>query len=164
MAEVKPWILFLTIFFVALDFARRYIPLLAKVYISLFIFVTRPLELKQVSGASWVFSGSALTILLFPEDIVIVSLLVLSLADSAAALIGLKFGQTQFYNKSLEGSIAFFITTIILIITLTPYSIWIQISAAIVSTISELFANNRFNDNVLIPLTTASMLTLGALV
>jgi dolichol kinase len=116
-----------------------------------------------VSGAAWVFSGAALTILLFREDIVIVSLLVLSLADSAAAIVGLKYGNTKLFQKSLEGSIAFFLTSLVIILSLTSFPLGIQIIAAMTATVSELFSNETINDNLLVPFATAATLSIGTL-
>ncbi len=160
---MQVWIITIAITLILLDFGRRFSPLLKNIYNALFIFVTRPKEFKRVSGAAWVFSGAALTVLLFKEDIVIVSLLVLSLADSAAAIIGLKYGDTRLFNKSLEGSTAFFLTAFLLIYILTSFPIWIKISTALAATAAELFSNEKINDNILIPLTTAASLTLGTL-
>ncbi|MDP6570800.1 MAG: hypothetical protein QF472_00295 [Candidatus Marinimicrobia bacterium] len=163
MGTMKIWIVSIAITLILLDFGRRYSTILQNIYGSLFLFVTRPIEFKRVSGAAWVFSGAALTILLFREDIVIVSLLVLSLADSAAAIVGLKYGNTKLFQKSLEGSIAFFLTSLVIILSLTSFPLGIQIIAAMTATVSELFSNETINDNLLVPFATAATLSIGTL-
>jgi dolichol kinase len=163
MGTMKIWIVSIAITLILLDFGRRYSTILQNIYRSLFLFVTRPIEFKRVSGAAWVFSGAALTILLFREDIVIVSLLVLSLADSAAAIVGLKYGNTKLFQKSLEGSIAFFLTSLVIILSLTSFPLGIQIIAAMTATVSELFSNETINDNLLVPFATAATLSIGTL-
>ena len=90
-----PYILISAIILVLLDFFRKYIPRLQEVYMYYFKSVTRSYEHQMLSGASWVFIGAALTILLFNENVSIIALLVMSLSDSSAAIIGLKFGKTN---------------------------------------------------------------------
>ena len=72
-----------------------------EIYYKLFTIVTRPHEKNKLSGASWVFIASAVTTVLFNEKIAIISLLTMSLSDSAAAIIGIRYGSTKLYNKSL---------------------------------------------------------------
>ena len=56
----------------------------------------------------------------------IIALLVMSLSDSSAALIGIKFGKTRLFNKTLEGSLSFLITTYVIISLLSPASIMLS--------------------------------------
>ena len=110
-----PWILAVAILFPILDWLRKYIPLLKKLYFKLFGIVTRPYEHQVLSGASWVFMGAGLTAYLFNEKVAIIALLIMSLSDSAAALIGIKYGTTRLFNKSLEGTLVFLISTYLII-------------------------------------------------
>ena len=64
--------------------------------------------MEIISGASWVIIGAAATLFIFNENTAIIGLLVLSIADSVAAIVGIKLGKTQLFSKSLEGSMAFF--------------------------------------------------------
>ena len=77
----------------------------------------------------------------------------MSISDSFAALVGIKYGKTKIYGKkSLEGSFSFFISTIIILYmfmnNLSPFE-YIYISLLI--TIVELFSFHRINDNLTIP-------------
>ena len=113
----QPWIISCAIILPILDYGRRHNKFLYRIYNNLFIAFTRPIEQGILSGASWVIIGAAVTIFIFNENTAIIGLLVLSIADSAAAIVGIKFGETQLFSKSLEGSIAFFITASITIIS-----------------------------------------------
>ena len=126
-----------------------------------FTIFTRPIEYRNLSGASWVVIGAALTTLIFNEKTAIIGLLVLSLADSAAAIIGLKFGKTYLFNKSLEGSAAFFIVAFLIVFYLSPAFFLINLIVVSAVTAVELFSTARMNDNLFIPLVTAFILTLG---
>ena len=115
----QPWIISCAIILPILDYARRHNKFFYRIYSNLFITFTRPIEQGILSGASWVIIGAAVTIFIFNENTAIIGLLVLSIADSAAAIVGIKFGKTQ------------------------------------------LFSTPRINDNLLIPIVLAFILTIG---
>jgi len=157
----QPWIISCAIILPILDYGRRHNKFLYRIYSNLFITFTRPIEQGILSGASWVIIGAAVTIFIFNENTAIIGLLVLSIADSAAAIVGIKFGKTQLYSKSLEGSAAFFITAIIIVFSLSPAAFYINFIAVIAATVVELFSTPRINDNLLIPMVLALILTIG---
>ena len=156
-----PWLIGVAIILPLLDYGRHHIDLLRRIYTYFFTIFTRPIEYRNLSGASWVVIGAALTTLIFNENTAIIGLLVLSLADSAAAIIGLKFGKTYLFNKSLEGSAAFFIVAFLIVFYLSPAFFLINLITVSAATAVELFSTARMNDNLFIPLVTAFILTLG---
>ena len=156
-----PWLIGVAIILPLLDYGRHHIDLLRRIYTYFFTIFTRPIEYRNLSGASWVVIGAALTTLIFNENTAIIGLLVLSLADSAAAIIGLKFGKTYLFNKSLEGSAAFFIVAFLIVFYLSPAFFLINLIVVSAVTAVELFSTARMNDNLFIPLVTAFILTLG---
>ena len=158
-----PWIILSAILFPTLDCSRKYIPLFKKLYFKLFGIVTRPYEHQFLSGASWVFMGAGFTAYLFNEKVAVIALLVMSLSDSAAALIGIKYGTTRLFNKSLEGTLAFLISTYLIIFLLSSASLMLLLIASITATAIELFSTPKFNDNILIPVAIAFILTLGGI-
>ena len=158
-----PWVLAVAILFPILDWLRKYIPLLKKLYFILFGIITRPYEHQVLSGASWVFIGAGLTAYLFNENVAVIALLVMSLSDSAAALIGIKYGTTRLFNKSLEGTLAFLISTYLIIFLFSSASFMLLLLTSITVTAIELFSTPKYNDNILISITTAIILTLGGL-
>ena len=157
----QPWIISCAIILPILDYGRRHNKFLYRIYSNLFITFTRPIEQGILSGASWVIIGAAVTIFIFNENTAIIGLLVLSIADSAAAIVGIKFGKTQLYSKSLEGSAAFFITATIIVFSLSSAAFYINFIAVIAATVVELFSTPRINDNLLIPMVLALILTIG---
>ena len=70
----------------------------------------------KYTGATWVFISSTLSIGIFPKDIAIISLIYMSIGDTAAGLIGRKFGRIKFYNKTLEGALAGLIFSLIIVL------------------------------------------------
>ena len=157
----QPWIISCAIILPILDYGRRHNKFLYRIYSNLFITFTRPIEQGILSGASWVIIGAAVTIFIFNENTAIIGLLVLSIADSVAAIVGIKFGDTQLFSKSLEGSAAFFITATIIVFSLSSAAFYINFIAVIAATVVELFSTPRFNDNLLIPMVLALILTIG---
>ena len=157
----QPWIISCAIILPILDYGRRHNKFLYRIYSNLFITFTRPIEQGILSGASWVIIGAAVTIFIFNENTAIIGLLVLSIADSAAAIVGIKFGKTQLYSKSLEGSAAFFITATIIVFSLSSAAVYVNFIAVIAATVVELFSTPRINDNLLIPMVLALILTIG---
>ena len=158
-----PWVLAVAILFPILDWLRKYIPLLKKLYFILFGIITRPYEHQVLSGASWVFMGAGFTAYLFNEKVAVIALLIMSLSDSAAALIGIQYGTTRLFNKSLEGTLAFLISTYLIIFFLSSASLILLLIASITATAIELFSTPKYNDNILIPVGTAIILTLGGI-
>ena len=151
------------ILFPILDWLRKYIPLLKKLYFILFGIITRPYEHQVLSGASWVFMGAGFTAYLFNEKVAVIALLIMSFSDSAAALIGIQYGTTRLFNKSLEGTLAFLISTYLIIFLLSSTSLMLLLIVSITATAIELLSTPKFNDNILIPVATAFILTLGGI-
>ena len=153
-----------TIIFITLDFARHHISFLGNIYSTFFNIVTRDIEKKKnnFTGASYYLLGCSIVVLFFDNtNIIIASLLIMSISDSFAALVGVKFGKTKIYgNKSLEGSFAFYVSTIIILYffinSLTGFE-YMYISFLI--TLVELFSFYKINDNLTIPVFGAIILT-----
>ena len=88
------------------------------------------------------------------------SLLIMSISDSFAAIIGKKYGSTKIYNnKSLEGSFAFLLVTILIISILIPnLSVFKLIFISISVTFVELLSFHKINDNLTIPISAAILI------
>ena len=153
----------ITVIFIFLDFTRHHISFIGKTYLFLFGRVTRNIEKQKnnVTGATYYLLGCLLTVYFFEDiSIIISSLLIMSISDSFAALIGKKYGHTKIYNgKTLEGSFSFLVSTIII---LSIFSVNLSLHAlvliSIIVTLVELFSFYRLNDNLTIPLSSAILL------
>ena len=161
---VLPWFISIAIILPLLDYGRHYIAILNRIFVYFFDLFTRTIEYRILTGASWVAIGTALTTLIFNEQAAIIGLLVLSISDSFAALIGIKFGKTKLFNKSLEGSAIFFLSASFIIFLLSPALFIINLCAIFSATCVELFSTPRFNDNLFIPISIALILSIGELV
>ncbi|MBU5575087.1 MAG: SEC59/DGK1/VTE5 family protein [Candidatus Aenigmatarchaeota archaeon] len=103
-------------------------------------------------GALYFFFSISLSIILFPKNIASASIAVLSISDMLSTLVGIKYGKHKFYvnkYKSLEGSIIFFISCLLILLFYTNFYNALLIS--IITTCIEVFP--YVNDNISIPLT-----------
>lgn len=101
-----------------------------------------------------------LTILTVPKPAALVAIYTLALADPLAAIVGIQWGRRRIaHNRSLEGSLAFFFTTLAIAATVlwqTTGAPWTAIAGAAVtiavaSAVCELLPV-RIDDNLTIPL------------
>ena len=150
------------IIFPLLDYMRINNKFVSNFYNSYFHSITRSFESKKLTGASFVFWGALITYILFEPKVAGIALIVMSLADANAAIIGVGFGDTKLLNKSLEGSFAFYVTTFtILYIFKIPLIISLFIS--VIATFTELIEIPKINDNISIPLSVAFFLSISGI-
>ncbi len=129
---------------------------------SLFNGVMRPFEREQITGATFLLIGVLITTILFDRVSASTGMFFMSFSDTAAAIIGVRFGKTKIWNdKTLEGSFAFLITSLIIVFMIPEIPLGLGIITAIIVTIVELLAVPKVNDNLLIPIVTATILSLG---
>jgi dolichol kinase len=81
----------------------------SKFLIKPFGSMIRPKEREGFTGASYIISTDVLVILLFAKPVAICAMAFIALGDSAAAVVGRRWGVHKYGNKSFEGSIGFFL-------------------------------------------------------
>ena len=159
---VLPILIIASILFPLLDYLRIHNKFVSNFYNSYFYSITRSFESHKLTGASFVFWGALITYIVFEPKVAGIALIVMSLADAMAAIIGVGFGKTKLLNKSLEGSFAFFMTTLaILFIFKIPLFVALLIS--IIATITELIVIPKINDNISIPVMVALLLSFSGI-
>jgi dolichol kinase len=155
------------IFFV-IDMGRYYVKPLRDIFSRFFGWLLRKhendAERKRLNGATYVLIAALLSVFIFPKFIALISLTILIIGDTFAALFGRKFGKHRFKNKSLEGLSAFIISGSIVIL-LSPkidYNIaeyFIGIFAVVVGGLVEAFITS-IDDNLTIPLSVGATMWL----
>lgn len=144
-----------------LDLGRYLSPAIGKIFYKFFGFLLRKHELdhkkRNLNGATYVLLSAFICVLIFPKVIVITAFAILIISDSMAALIGRRFGKHKFLFKSLEGTLAFFISGIVVVL-LSP-KIEYMFSEYIIGIVSTAFGaiieNVSFglaDDNLVIPI------------
>jgi dolichol kinase len=148
-------------FALIIDLGRYLHPETGKIFYKIFGFLLREHELdhkkKNLNGATYVLISALISVLIFPKVIFISAFSILIISDSAAALIGRKFGKRKFLSKSLEGTLTFFVSACVVIL-FTPKvggffeEYLIGFFAAFVGAIVENISFKLVDDNLSIPL------------
>ena len=146
--------------FLVVDLARLYFPSFATHFYKFFGWLLRTKEqtpsVKRLNGATNVLLSACVCVLVFPKVITITAFAVLIVSDSTSALFGRRFGRRRFFGKSLEGSLAFLVSAMaVVIVTPKIAHDWreyaIGFVAAAVGAIVEA-ASTNIDDNISIPL------------
>ena len=148
--------------FLTVDLLRRYHPWIKSFFGKYFIGkVLRERERSTFMGSTYFLFSSLLTIVLFPKPIAIVSILILILSDTAAALVGKWIGRVPIFGKTFEGSVAFFVCSLLIVWFCPNLDRVPGALTALGATLVEVLPL-RLDDNLTIPLTAgAIMLFLG---
>jgi len=144
-----------------LDLGRYLSTTIGKIFYKFFGFLLRQHEIdnkkRNLNGATYVLLSAFICILIFPKVIVITAFAILIVSDTMAALIGRRFGMHKFLFKSLEGTSAFFLSGIVMVL-LAPkieyrFSEYvIGIIAAAFGAIIENVSFGLADDNLVIPI------------
>jgi dolichol kinase len=146
--------------FLLAEYLRFHVPTGSSLFKMIFGPALRNHEHENLTGATYVFVGAVVNIFLFPKEIAVPALLVLSISDTFAALIGIPFGKHPFLKKSLEGSLAFFVVTLAILLTFfSGYPLIALVVIAAIVTVSEAYPMG-LDDNFTIPTITSLLLLL----
>ncbi len=148
-----------TIFSIAIDVGRFYIPAIRHFVALFFDRILRPHERNPglLSGATYVLVSALFCVAVFPKLITVTAFSILIVSDGASALFGRAFGKRRFLDKSLEGTIAFVLSAwIVVMITPkvgpVPIEYAIAAFAAIVGGLAEAASVTlHLNDNFSVP-------------
>lgn len=147
--------------YLSVDLLRRTNPHLALLFRKHFFGrVLRQEEERNLMGSTYFLFSSILTILLFPKSIAIASLLILILSDTAAALIGKAFGRVMIFKKTLEGALAFFFTSLLIVWIYPGLDRFSGTLAALITSAVELLPI-PVDDNLTIPLAAGLIMFFG---
>lgn len=157
-----------TVFMILLDLFRKIIPAVNDFYVKVMGIVLRKYEVDVkkhfLTGGTYYAIGIFLTILLFKREVAASAILIMIICDTFAALVGKKFGKHNFWNKTIEGSLTFFILGVVIVL-LTPkvttnYLEYVYvIIALLITTIIEALPF-EFDDNITIPISFGIIYTL----
>lgn len=156
----------LTLVFGLSDLARVYHPPTRRLYHTLFGGLLRKHERdeqsRQLNGATFVLLSACIFLWLFPKVVFITAFAILIISDTAGALVGRKFGSRRFLSKSFEGTMAFFISALIVVAVApkiegiaTEYIIGAV--AALAGALTEAYFT-FIDDNLLVPASVGSVL------
>ena len=127
--------------------------------------VVRNYEQSSVMSATLLVMAALFCIIFFDRQVSIISLLILSVSDSLAAIFGLKYGHIRIINnKSLEGTYAFIISALAILFFTHFYlnfsiPLFTGILSIVIVSIIEHVTPTKF-DNITTPISSCLLLTL----
>jgi len=124
-------------------------------------------EVKSLTGSPFFLGGCFLTILMFRPKYAIAGIIYLSIGDMLAVTVGRRIGRIRIFNKTLEGSLAFAVSTSLFLILLkttgikyiSELSYFQIITGSIICAILEVLPI-KIDDNLTIPIVGAAVLQL----
>lgn len=154
-------VLLLFLGFLSVDLLRHYHPGMASLFQKYFFGkVLREEEKPTLMGSTFFLFSTLLTILLFPKSIAIASILILILSDTCAALVGKGIGRIRIFGKTLEGSAAFFLSSLLIVWLYPNLNRFWGGAAALGATLIEILPI-KVDDNLTIPLVAGAIMFFG---
>ena len=136
-------------------------------FLHLFFGTLRRNELQHkkfvLTGSVYVFASAFICSLAFTKIIAAIALTIMIVSDALAALIGKSIGKHKIYKeKTLEGTLAFFLSALAIMFLYSPYYPFSanSVLAAFIATIFELYNGFILDDNFWVPLVVGTILTL----
>ncbi|HRY83814.1 MAG TPA: phosphatidate cytidylyltransferase [Candidatus Cloacimonadota bacterium] len=134
------------------EFSRFWQKSFRKNFFRLFGLILRRHEWRDFTGATYLIFSSMLCVAFFEPTVAFCAMAFVSIGDTFAAMIGINFGKRKFLgmSKSLEGSLACFVSTLCFGLFFLPGPV-IALGGALSATLAELW-DIPVDDNVKIPL------------
>ena len=127
------------------------------------------LKVRQgmITGTTALLIANIIVIAFFRKQVAIVSLVYMLFGDTASAIIGTKYGKVKIGDKSLEGSLAFFITVMAIALIFSQWTgirihLIVLIFGAIAATVTEALPI-EINDNLTVALAAAIVIQIFTL-
>ncbi len=152
--------------FVPFDFFRLKNPAWNDFAVSVLRPIMRRSEVDKLAGTTYLLSGLLLVALIFPPQIVLLTMIFLAFADPIASAWGIRFGKDKIFGeKSLQGSLAaFFVCSVATFYFLTSHwllmdrLIVVSLLGGLIGALAELIPIGKLDDNFTLPVLSASAL------
>ncbi|MCK5032817.1 MAG: hypothetical protein KAS18_04260 [Calditrichia bacterium] len=143
---------FITIGFVVVDLLRMQSTKIQQYFIFIFKPLLRENEKdNKLTGATFLFVSLTIIFIFFNKNTAIPAALILTIADSFAAIFGKKLGRKRFLSKTVTGSITFFLIGNVIFIILLPEFGLLNILIVTILTVIEALAI-PVSDNLTLPI------------
>ncbi len=144
--------------YLSVDILRHLHPKFASIFQRYFFGkVLRENERLNLMGSTYFLFSTIMSILLFPKSIAIVSLLILTISDTASGLVGKGIGRIHLFKKTLEGTLAFLLTSLLIVWSYPGIDRFSGTFAALGATLIEVLPI-PLDDNLSIPLVSGSIM------
>jgi len=111
------------------------------------------------TGATYILLSVCFTVALYSRPIAVAALTFIIVGDTFAALVGRKFGRHRFGRKSIEGSLACLVGTLIAAPLIPGISLPVALVGAVVATVTEALSD-KIDDNISVPIVSGLAMTL----
>ena len=135
---------------VSVEISRLRFPRVQSSVMRVFGRIMRGIEERRVSGATYVLLGLAASALLFEPPIALSVMLMVTVSDAVAAIVGRRFGKPVLWGKSWAGSAAFFVTALVIVFLVPGVGFVPGVVGATSGTIVELLPL-PVDDNLAVP-------------
>jgi len=118
-------------------------------------------ERRSFSSMTFFLTAIFILFLVFPQNIASIASVFLIIGDLAAKFFGLIFGRVHFFDKTLEGSLAYFVVSLFFGFVFTfflPIPFWILVLGALTAAITEAISIFGIDDNFTVGLISASLM------
>jgi len=138
---------------IALEYARERYKRVNIFFSRFFNFMMRNEELSgELTGATWLLLGCFFSVILFPKEISVISMLLLTVGDTFAAIIGILFPYGKYKGKTISGSLGgFTLAGLIIFYFVGNINPIVLIVGSIFAMLTELLISS-INDNITIPI------------
>ena len=150
----------ISILFIIAEFLRFKHSQSGLIFERIFFPLLREKEKKQhITGATYLFISATITFIIFRKEIAVPAVLILTISDSFAAIVGKMTVSAKFFHKSLAGSITFLVVSLCILYLFIPELGWFSLMVAVLLTVIEALPVS-INDNLLISLSAGIILYL----
>ena len=156
-----------TFLILTLDILRLKYPRFKSFTVRTMHLIMREEEKHALTGLSYMCLGFWTIALLFPRDVVLLTLLFVMFGDPLAAYIGIKYGQRGIGDKTVQGFAACFVVCAILSAIFFISSdfnlvqlIYVCLFGGLIGSLAEIIQIRNINDNLSMPVISGFLLTL----
>jgi dolichol kinase len=121
--------------------------------------ILRPKEERRLSGSTTILLAALLVHLFYDLNIAAASMVIIVIGDTAAAIIGRRFGRFHFRGKTLEGSLAFCLFAGLAVLIIPDLAIKVAIAGVVFGAIIEALPI-PIDDNITVPLAAGALMQL----
>jgi len=144
-----------------IDLSRFYRWSVWKYFALILTPIIREHEVKGgFTGASYILTTALMAIIFFPKPIAIAAMMFIIIGDTAAALVGRKYGRHRLKGKkTVEGSAACFITLFLVSFFIPGLPTLVAFTGAVTATVAEAISG-KIDDNLTVPVSSGLVMLL----